>query len=187
MRKPKRLTMDELDELKEYIQKTTKDKLLLGLSAIVFAAAAYIMFKKHMWIFFVIASLCALALFIGAVTSSSIDKKFLDTIENSPEKYVILSDFERAQSFSDDLIRMGEKYIFSQKQAKLISYEDIKKLQYVEFHDNSTGRTEPRIAVTMNNGSHSTLCDLYDNDPLALAQKICEIVLSKNPNVEIKL
>lgn len=176
-----------MDELKEYVQKTSKDIIILGLFSIVFAVAACVLFLKHMWVLFAIILLCAVALFVGAVTSSSVDKKFFNAIENSPEKLAIIADFETAQSYGGDGIRMGKRYIFSKKQARLISYGDIKSLQYMEFHDNETSRIEPVIKVTLTNGKCSTLCNLYDGSSQMQAQEIFEVILSKNPNVEIKM
>ena len=176
-----------MDELKEYVQKTAKDVIILGLFSIVFAAAAYVLFLKRMWVLFVIFLLGAVALLVGAVTSFSVDKKFFDAIENSPEKHAIIADFESAQSYADDGIRMGKKYIFSKKQARLITYEDIKKLQYVEFHDNETNRTEPVIKMTLANGKCSTLCSLYDGNSQMQAQEIFDVILSKKPDVEIRM
>ena len=176
-----------MDELKNYVQKTAKDKIVLGLFSIVFAVASCVFLLRHSWVLGVIMLLCAVALCVGAVTSSSVDKKFFDAIENSSEKLAIIADFETAQSYCGDGIRMGKRYIFSKKQARLITYEDIKKLQYMEFHDNETSRTEPVIKVTLTNGKCSTLCSLYDGSSQMQAQEIFEVILSKNPDVEIKM
>ena len=175
-----------MDELKKYVQKTTKDKLILGIFAIIFAAVAVVAFTRHTWVLFAVMLLCAFALFTGALTSTSTDKKFFDSIENSPEKYAILSDFETAQSCANDNLRMGSKYIFTKKYPRLISYEDIVMLQYFEHHSTDTGRTEPAIAYTLADGKGATLCSLYGNDTDMQVQEIYDIILSRNPNVEIK-
>ena len=175
-----------MEELKKYVQKTSKDKLILGLFAVVFAAAACVLLTRHNWILFIAMLLCAVALFIGAITSSADDKKFFSFIENSPERDKILADFASAKSYANDSIRLGENYIFSKKMTRLLGYESIQKLQYFEHHDLETQRTEPGIAMVLTNGKSRTLCDLSGGDPQMQAQEIFEIVLSKNPNVEIE-
>ena len=175
-----------MDELKEYVQKTAKDKLALGIFGVVFAVVAVVAFIKHIWVLFAVMLLCAFALFTGALTSTSTDKKFFDSIENSPEKYAILSDFETAQSCANDNLRMGSKYIFTKKYPRLISYEDIVMLQYFEHHSTDTSRTEPGIAYTLADGKGATLCSLYGNDTDMQVQEIYNIILSRNPNVEIR-
>lgn len=179
------LKVSAMNELKEYIQKTTTDKIILVAISAVFAIAAYVLFTKQSWILFGAMLIAAVVLLIGALTASSNDKKFFDSIEASPERDYILEDFRFAKSYSDDSIRMGEKYIFTKKYPRLISYEDITKLRYSEHLDIETQRTEPRIFATLSNGKGFTLCQLYSNNPQALAQEIFQIVISRNPDVEI--
>ena len=175
-----------MDELKTYVQKTSKDKMILGVVAAVFAAAACACFVKHSWVLFIAMLLGAAALLIGAVTASSDDKKFFDYIENSPERDMILADFASAVSCADDSIRMGETYIFTKKLTRLLKYEDIRKLQYFEHRDMDTHNTECGIAMVTANGKSRTLCQLSGSDVQGQAQAIFAAVLSRNQNVEIR-
>lgn len=175
-----------MDELKQYTKKTTKDILILGIFGVIFMIAAFAFFTKHNFILFVIMLIGSLVLFVGAFTSSSNDKKFYATIENSPNKDEILLDFKNAKAYANDDIRMGEKYIFTKKYTELICYEDIKKLQYVEHHDIETSRIEPSIFMELTNGRKRTLCSLYGNNYLLQAKEIFDVVLAKKPNVKIE-
>lgn len=175
-----------MDELKKYTQKTTKDKLILGLSAVVFAIAACVLFVKQSRLLSVVMLLGAAALFTGAVTAASGDRKFFERIESSPDRNAILADFAAARSFADDEIRMGEKYVFFRKLTELIGYDEISRLRYFEHHDPETQKAEPGIAMLLANGKSRTLCSLYGGDPQVQAQEIFRFVLSRNPNVEIR-
>ncbi len=175
-----------MDELKKYVQKTAKDKIILGVFGAVFAAAAVILFTQHSWVLFIIMLLCAAVLFIGAFTASATDKKFFDDIQNSTRKDEILADFAAAVPYANDEIRMGEYYIFTKKLTSLINYEDIISLRYFEHHDMETHNTEAGIAVSLKKGAGRTLCNLYGDDTQMQAEKIYNAVLSRNASVEIK-
>lgn len=174
-----------MDELKQYIRKTAKDKIILGAFSAVFAVAACILFIRHSWVLFGVMLLGAVILFVAAVTGSAGDRKFFDSIENSPRRSVILADFAAAKPCANDEIRLGEHYIFTRKQTRLIAYEDIRRLQYFEHHDADTSRTEAGIAIALAGGGSRTLCSLYGEAPRMQAEEIYRSVLSKNPNVEI--
>lgn len=174
-----------MEELKSYVKKTSKDKIILGLFAAVFAVAGYVLFTEQNWIFFGAMVLGAAVLFIGVITSFANDNKFIRSVENSPERDRILADFTVARSYANDTIRMGEVYIFSKKMTRLLSYQDIRELRYFEHHDPETQSTEPGIAIALSDGKSRTLCDLYVENPQMQAQEIFALVSSKNPGVEI--
>ena len=174
-----------MDELKQYIRKTAKDKIILGAFSAVFAIAAGALFAKHSWVLFGAMLLAAVLLFLGAVTSSATDRKFFDSIENSPQRGVILADFAVAKPCANDEIRLGERYIFTRKQTRLIAYGDIQSLRYFEHHDMDTQKVEAGIAIALASGGSRTLCSLYGEAPRMQAEDVYRSVLSKNPNVEI--
>ena len=175
-----------MEELKKYTQKTKKDLLILGIFGVVFGIAAIVFFTKHSWILFIAMLLGSIALFVGAFSSTSIENKYFKAIENSSNKDTIISDFEKAVSYADDNIRMGEYYIFKKKYPEFYPYKNITELHYFEHHDIETARIEPGIAIVMTSGKSLTLCDLYCDNPQMQAQEIFEKVLSINPDVLIK-
>ena len=81
---------------------------------------------------------------------------------------------------------MGEEYIFSKKQTRLLAYKDIVCLEYYETDDYQTNKTRPAIAYSLSNGDKYTLCDLYGAGAKTQAQEIFEIALSVNPKITIK-
>ena len=127
-----------------------------------------------------------MALCSGATNNASMEKKFFDSIKNSDEKDAILSDFATAKPCANDEIRMGEVYIFSKKQTRLLSYKDIVWLKYYETDDYQTNKTKPAISYLLSNGENYTLCDLYGVGAKMQAQEIFEIAVSRNPSIEIK-
>lgn len=174
-----------MNELKEYTKKTTKDIVIFAVFAVVFLVATIVLFNKHSFILFIVMGLCSMVLFIAALTSSSKDKKFYDEIENSKDRNEILNDFKYAKSCANDGIRMGDKYIYTKKQAYLINYKDIKKLQYFEHYDMEGANLEVGISIDLVDGTIRTLCNLYGNDYQLQKEEIYNLILSKNPNIEI--
>lgn len=176
-----------MEELKEYIMKTTGEKLIILAAGVIFCAGGGYLFTIEEYIFGAIITAFGLFALIGGMTAGRSDRAFFDKLEESGKLSEVVADFVMAKSFADDKVRFGEKYIFQRKLAKITAYSDITWVNYSSSIDHTNNHTTWEYRLTVGEGRKlaQPLYSLGYDHP-EMAREMIDIIRSHNPMVEEK-
>ena len=178
---------DRMMLLKAYICKTKSDRRIIGLAGFIFAIAGVGCLKKDVSILLTIVMfLCAAVLLREAFGGKGREAKEMRALTKRPDAEALLSDFSEAQSFADDAVRLGAKYIFRKKYPVILTYDDIVSAEYFDRYSIQDNTTERGIRIKLTSGRYETLCDLYGIFNQAEIEGIYAHMKACNPNIETK-
>ena len=135
--------------------------------------------------------LCLLILCIGlllmwlAISPFRDYRKMMKFFTDGGIYHEATADFLSAQSFMNDNMRMGNKYIFSRRLCTVIRYGDIRRLYQSGYEANGAERARELKAVDIS-GQNWHLCVLTpDTDNQPGLKEAVDFMLSKNSRIVI--
>lgn len=183
--------MNTADEMIKYVRPSRADVFLLTplsivMSAVTVAAAVAEFFSGEN-IYLCLMVLCV-GLFMMWLSFSPFRdyRKMMKFFTDSGIYHEAAADFISAQSFMNDRMRMGNKYIFCRRLCTVIRYNDICRVYQHSFEDEVTERTR-ELRASDTSGRVWTLCGLKpntDNQP-GLKEAI-DFMLSKNSGITVE-
>ena len=183
-----------MDELKRYLCKSAKDRIILGVIGIILGAICAYAVINHVGLFVeIIPGVMCLILLWAALASGRQDRAALNRLDEEGILEEAAGDFQLADRFCGGEVMLGNKYIFRHKQTELIRFSDIVSAQYVVRmgdigNEESAGDApEEKIFLRLTNGKNRELCSLYGADSLAQAQAIYAALKGRNPNIQTDL
>ena len=126
-------------------------------------------------------------LILGVVLMIAPVKSYLDLkkLQDDVNIRLIDEDFHRAQPYRDDLVRFGDRWIFTKRSNRVVGYNEIVQIyQYVH----STNGVEDHRMIQYKDvrGKTGTLCKLKLRGASDGEMKnIVAFIYSKNPNIKI--
>lgn len=176
-----------MDDLKEYITKKRTDKVTILLVSIVFMAVGFFMIMQRTYIVGTVLSLLGLAALYGGFTAGKTDASMLKKLQATGELDAVVGDFRKAQSFVDDKVRFGEKYIYRFKNSQLIAYNDIASVRYCDTLDeSSTNNSHVYYVMVGFKGIPAYPLYSVNYDHPEAAQQMINLIKAHNPNVVVK-
>ena len=183
--------MNTNDEMIKYMRPSYIDMFLLTpflfvISAILAGGAVYKMFIGEDVYLYLLVLCVGLFMMWFSISSFRDYRKMMKFFTDSGIYHEAAADFVSAQSFMNDRMRMGNKYIFCRRLCTVIRYQDICRVYQHSFEDNVTERVRELKAVDTS-GHEWTLCLLKlntDNQP-GLKEAL-DFMTSKNNLITIE-
>lgn len=112
-------------------------------------------------------------------------KKMINFLNNNGIYYEAVAEFPSAQSFFDDRIRLGNKYIFCRSRCAILRYYDICRVYQKPYYGGEIERRREFSAVDTS-GKVWPLCPLKpDTDIQPGLDDVIDFMLSKNPGIKV--
>lgn len=112
-------------------------------------------------------------------------RKMINFLRNNGIYYEAVADFPLAQSFLDDSIRLGSKYIFCKRHCVILRYCDIFRVYQEADYDGRIERSREFHAVDTS-GEVWYLCALKHNTDIQPGlDDVIDFMLSKNPGIKV--
>lgn len=176
-----------MEELKSYLCKNSRDRLILAAMGAVFGIAGVVLILRReggMSIVITVAALAACAILeYEALTAASREKKILAQLEDSGVLSQAAAEFGEAESFAGDTLRLGKTFLFRKKNTMLLQYRVIREICTEERSQENSG-TELVIFAKLSDGSTQKLCSLDSN--YAEAAAIAECIRAHDPEIAVR-
>ena len=174
-----------MKEYLAYTQKNSKDTIVTAIAGFVFLIVGLAAFRVSMLISIVLIVLGLLSLF-SALTQKSRNRNNLSEFESGSNASIILADFSEAVSVADDLARIGQKYLYRSKYPQPIAIADLLKAEYSEGLEVGRDTVEAAIYLTLKNGKHEKLCNIYGAGYKEIGSEILQMLKERNPEITIR-
>lgn len=176
-----------MEELKNYLCKNNKDRIVLAIAGAVFGALGVVVMLRKDGLMDTILSVVFLLgfaiLVFEALTSASREKRKMQELEDSGVLSQAAAEFADAESFANDTLRLGRTYIFRKKYTTLLQYRVIKQVATAVRTDDDTHSTEISFYAKLSDGTEQKLCSTGDFGEAAL---IKERIKAHDPEITVK-
>lgn len=176
-----------MEELKEYLFKNKKDRLILAAAGVVFGAIGVVLMLRKGGMMDTLISVVFLLGFaileFEALTSASREKRKMQELEDSGVLSQAAAEFADAESFANDTLRLGRTFLFRKKYTTLLQYRVIKEVATSVRTDDDSHQPEISLFAKLTDGSEQRLCS---TDDYAEAVTIKERIRAHDPEIVVK-
>lgn len=171
-----------MNELKKYITKSLKDRIIIFISGILCGCAGILsLMQKTSWIIIIAMFLACIILLFEGTTAHIREKKLLELLAGSEDLSQAAAEFSSAKSYADGDIKLGDTMIFRKRIMSFLRYYDITMLICQESSDDHDSRLS--LYAKLKNGREELICHLHGAEKEKAAQEIADAVRSHNLSI----